>query len=323
MAAPVSIVIPNYNGEQLLRRNLPAVIAAAESYPGQAEIVVVDDGSSDGSVVYIQGVAAARLVLRPSNGGFGVACRSGVEASKHDIVILLNTDVRPLDDFIAPLVAAFEDRRVMAVSCLGYVDDKRLEGEAAKVPYFRRGVLKLRNAQAEHARPTLYAIGGHCAVSRSKFQELGGFDELFAPFYWEDADLCYRGWKRGWITLYEPASRVIHDHTEGAIFKTWGASRSELIYGRNSFLFVWKNISSSRLLFGRHLPHVLARLLFGFLWLDVRFYRQLFGALRRALRARHNARAERAHRVWSDEEIWKRLESPGGVEAPERGVATP
>jgi GT2 family glycosyltransferase len=315
MADPVSIVIPNYNGEDLLKRNLPAVIAAVTKYPGGAEILVVDDASSDASVSYVQGVTGIRLITRPVNGGFSAACRSGVEAATHPIVILLNTDARPFPDFIAPLAAAFQDERVLAVSCLGYVDDTCRHGEGAKIPFFRRGVLKLRNVVAQAARPSLYAIGGHCAFSRAKFLELGGFDGLFAPFYWEDADLCYRGWKRGWTTLFEPASRVVHDHQRGAILKAWGPSRSQLIYGRNSYLFVWKNITSRRMLLGCHLPHLAARLLLGFLWLDLRFYREVFAALRRLRAARRHARLERGCRVWSDEEIWRRIQSP--VQQPE------
>ena len=317
----LSIVIPAFNESAKIAQDIEGATAFLKHHQLAGEIIVVDDGSSDASVSYLERIAGIRLIARTSNGGFAAACRSGIEAAANEIIVMLNTDVRPSPDFLAPLVAGFEDPRVLAVSCLGYADDNRSHGEGAKVPYFRRGVLKLRNLLADRTCLTLYAIGGHCAVSRSKFLALGGFDELYAPFYWEDADLCYRGWKRGWITLYEPSSRVVHDHTEGAILKTWGVSRSELTYGRNSYLFVWKNISSRRMLFGRHLPNLVARLLFSFLWLDAKFYRQVFGALRRAPRARRRAKAERPHRFWSDEQIWQRLEPESGAEAPERGVA--
>ncbi len=60
--------------------------------------------------------------------------------------------------------------------------------------------------------PCAYGGGGSCAFDRRKFLELGGFDELLAPFYLEDTDLGYMAWKRGWKNLYQPASVVYHEH---------------------------------------------------------------------------------------------------------------
>ena len=75
--------------------------------------------------------------------------------------------------------------------------------------------------------PTLFASGGHSAYRRDRFLEMGGFDPLFAPFYWEDVDLCYRAWKRGWKILFEPRSAVLHDH-QSTIGKVTRSATSKL-----------------------------------------------------------------------------------------------
>ena len=70
----------------------------------------------------------------------------------------------------------------------------------------------MRTGDSRVCYPCFYGGGGSCAFDRSKFLELGGFDELLAPFYLEDTDLGYLAWKRGWKVLYQPASVVYHEH---------------------------------------------------------------------------------------------------------------
>ena len=102
---PVSIIIPNYNGEPILGDTLSSVEAAVHAYPGNSEIIVVDDASQDGSIQLITGnYPEIRVVRHHENKGFAEAVHSGVNASIYEIVILLNSDVRPHSDFIEPLV---------------------------------------------------------------------------------------------------------------------------------------------------------------------------------------------------------------------------
>ena len=289
----MTIVIPNWNGRELLEQNLPAVQAAARAYPGVAGITVVDDGSTDGSADMVDarmpGVTAIR---RQQNGGFAAACRTGIEAAETECVVLLNSDVEPRPDFLQPLLAHFEDPNVFAVSCLGLLEDGTTPGEGAKEPVFARGLLRLRNSFPEGPGPTFFAVGGHCALSRSRFLELGGFDDLFRPFYWEDVDLCYRAWKRGWKTIFEPHSRVIHRHRAGAIAQSFRRRTVTRANRRNRLLFLWKNIGPE-MLARKHIPVLALRTLLGFAWFDFSFYPPLFMALSRlpsALRGRAAAR---------------------------------
>src|SRR6185503_7856454 len=95
-AQAVSIVIPNWNGRALLAEFLPSVIAAADHYREQTEIIIVDDASTDDSVAWLTKNygATVRVVAREQNGGFARACNSGFQAASHPFVLLLNNDIK-------------------------------------------------------------------------------------------------------------------------------------------------------------------------------------------------------------------------------------
>ena len=101
----VSIIIPNWNGADLLHAHLPSVLKAQESYRGKVEVIVVDDASTDASVKLLQEeFPAVKALVHKHNRGFGRACWSGARAAEHPILIFLNSDVKVDRDFIHPLV---------------------------------------------------------------------------------------------------------------------------------------------------------------------------------------------------------------------------
>ncbi|MFC1707717.1 glycosyltransferase family 2 protein, partial [Planctomycetota bacterium] len=220
----VSLVIPNWNGEDLLRIYLPSVVVATEAYPGEAEIIVVDDGSTDDSVGLLRrSFPSVRLVRHKRNRGFGRACMTGARAARHPIVVLLNSDMCVEPHFLAPLMIPFDDRSTFAASPLILDESGRMSGVTLSIPYLRRGKIRYRSFPAATlvtdgaAAPgpwyTLFPSGGACALDRRRFLDLGGFDDLFHPFYYEDTDLGFRAWRRGWTCRVVPASRVTHCHT--------------------------------------------------------------------------------------------------------------
>jgi len=307
MFAPrVTIVIPNWNGRHLLEQHMPAVQAAVREYPGEADIVVVDDASTDDSADFLhERMPFVRVVRRKQNGGFAAACHSGIQGTNSAVVVLLNTDVEPRANFLLPLVSHFSDSSVFAVSCLGLRFGGVTPGEGAKVPLFRRGLLKLRNSFPDGACTTFFAVGGHCALDREKFLELDGFDDLFRPFYWEDVDLCYRAWKRAWRTIYEPHSVVIHRHQEGAIATSFSRRRAKRMNQRNRLLFIWKNLSSWHLLLRTHIPMLALRTTLGILWADFDFYGALISAIPQLPAMLKARRLQRIQQMITDEAIFR------------------
>jgi len=253
-AAPLpvcaTVVVPNWNGRDLLERYLPSVVAALAGNPDN-EIIVVDNGSQDGSADFVrQTFSDVKLLALDRNLGFGGGSNAGFRAAKNDIVVLLNNDMQVSPDFLAPLMEGFRDERVFAVSCQIFFrdPDKPREETGLTQGWWQDGGLKVRHrvdSAIDDLFPCFYGGGGSCAFDRRKFLELGGFDELLAPFYLEDTDLGYMAWKRGWKVLYQPRSIVYHEH-RGTIGTRFSEAQIQAVLKKNYLLFCWKNIHEWR-----------------------------------------------------------------------------
>jgi GT2 family glycosyltransferase/glycosyltransferase involved in cell wall biosynthesis len=245
-----TVVIPNWNGRDLIERYLPSVVAALAGNP-QNEIVVVDNGSADGSAEFVRrAFPDVKVLALDRNLGFGGGSNAGFRAAKNDIVVLLNSDMQVSPDFLPPLLEGFRDERVFAVSCqIFFRDPAKLREETGLTQgWWQDGGLKVRHRidpGIGDLFPCFYGGGGSCAFDRRKFLELGGFDELLAPFYLEDTDLGYMAWKRGWKVLYQPRSIVYHEH-RGTIGKRFSEAQIQAVLKKNHLLFCWKNIHDWR-----------------------------------------------------------------------------
>jgi len=245
-----TLIIVNHNGRDLLVKSVPAALEAA-SQAGGHPVVVADDASTDDSVHFVSTSFPDVSVLPLAKRGFGPTCNDAVAAAKTDLTVLLNSDVVVSPDFLPPLLADLEAEDVFAVGCkflnpdgsLTHVLGNRTSGE------WRGGLLQLHHeTDPERLRetcPQLYPMGGAMAFRRRMWQALGGFDPLYHPFYWEDADLGYCAWRRGWRVLFEPASVVYHDQG-GTIGRFYRPAHIELISARNALLFAWKNLLDPR-----------------------------------------------------------------------------
>jgi GT2 family glycosyltransferase/glycosyltransferase involved in cell wall biosynthesis len=245
-----SVVIPNWNGRDLLERYLPSVVAALEGNP-ENEVIVVDNGSQDGSAEFVRrAFPVVKVLALERNLGFGGGSNAGFRAAKNDIVVLLNSDMQVAPDFLAPLMEGFRDERVFAVSCqIFFREPAKLREETGLTQgWWQDGGLKVRHRADPGIAdlfPCFYGGGGSCAFDRRKFLELGGFDELLAPFYLEDTDLGYMAWKRGWKVLYQPRSIVYHEH-RGTIGKRFSEAQIQAVLKKNYLLFCWKNMHDWR-----------------------------------------------------------------------------
>lgn len=246
-----SIIIVNWNGRDLLERCLPSVVDAVQHAGGQHELIVIDNGSSDGSVAYLRAAfPAVKVIALADNQGFSRGNNAAVAAAAHDIVVLLNNDMRVDRDFLAPLLAPFSDERVFAVSAqihMGDPSQERVETGLTRGE-MRDGLLHVWHAPVADddtaVQPCLWAGGGSGAFDRRRFLALGGFHPLYAPFYVEDVDLSYRAWRRGWSVLFAPQSHVYHHHR--ASTGRFGHEYVERALAKNQRLFVWHDINDIR-----------------------------------------------------------------------------
>jgi len=239
-----SIVIPSWNGKDLLGKYLPTIVAACSP---DDEIIVVDNASADGSAEFVEGrFPQARVLRMDRNLGFGGGANAGIRAARHRIAVLVNNDMRATPDFLPPLLAGFTDDAVFAVSSQLFFSDpaRRREETGLTTGRFEKGFLRVRHEvddEIERLYPTFYAGGGSTAYDREKFLELGGFDPLYEPFYLEDTDVSYNAWRRGWKVLYQPASRLFHEH-RGTIGKHYSPAAIQTYLQKNYVLLVWKNV---------------------------------------------------------------------------------
>jgi len=311
---PTSLVIPNWNGAELLRAYLPSILAAAEQYPGAAEVLVVDDGSSDDSIAVLgREFPAVRVVVHPQNRGFGAACQSGIEAAKHPVVILLNSDVEVEADFVAPLLERFEHPETFAASPLILEPDGKPGDVTLSVPYFKRGKIRYRKISIEplmeHGSTglepwlTFFPLGGAVAFDRDRFLGMGGFDELFEPFYYEDIDLGFRAWRRGWSCEVVPESRVMHQGS-GTISRSFKKFRVLSIRKRNRVLFHIKNLTQGGHLRRFVLNHALRSFLSIFKLEFVALY-ATFIALSRVPWALRERTKEATQQVRTEDEVFR------------------
>jgi len=255
----ISIIIPNYNGEELLKKNLPKVLDSVSDYKkGMIEIIIPDDASTDQSLAVIQKFKASvrekqiKVVIienkNRANGGFSKNVNRGVSVATGDILILLNSDVIPRKHFWQPLLSHFADSKVFAVGCM----DESIEN--GEVVLRGRGIGSWQRGFLVHSRgdldktSTLWVSCGSGAFRKSIWDKLEGLNELYNPFYWEDIDLSYRAVKSGYKIFFEKKSVVVHEHYKGAIEKNYSLYNKMKIVWRNQFTFVWINATDRDIL---------------------------------------------------------------------------
>lgn len=247
----ISIVIPYWNGEEKIKRHLPKVLEFARAN-NVLEVIASDDASTDRTVELLRKqFSEVVLVERKVNKGFASNVNSGASQVKGDFIFLLNSDASPGEDVFKHTLPHFQNPKVFSVGCnsggVWAVGEFR-EG------FFQHGQGKIRNGQGARgdqgkgAHRTLWVSGGSGIFRKSIWDELGGLDTLYDPFYVEDMDLGYRAWKRGYLNLWEPKALVEHYQEKGVIEANFSKQKVQEIAERNMLIFIWKNITSKKLI---------------------------------------------------------------------------
>ena len=239
----ISVIITNWNGLDLLKKNLEQVIKMS---PEAQEIIVADDASSDKSVSYIKELqkkySKLKLITHKNNLGFGKNSNNAIFKSKGDLVVMLNSDIFPHQNYIKNALHHFSDPKVFGV---GFAE---LGNENWARIYWQDGYLQHEPGKdIKKTHITGWLSGGGSIVRKDLFQKLGGFDKVYEPFYCEDLDLGLRAWKSGYTLLWEP--KCIIEHRHESTMSKFSKSLLNYVKERNRLLSVWRNIDDPQLLF--------------------------------------------------------------------------
>jgi GT2 family glycosyltransferase len=202
----------------------PRLADAVDRLLGSADVavdvVVVDNGSRDGSVEAVGDRAGVTVVVAPSNGGFGAGCNLGVAHAAADVVAFVNPDVLVEPGALHLLVAeaARPDVGIASASVRLLHEPGLLNSAGGAIHFLGLGWAEgYRQPVADTGledRDVIAASGAAMVMLRSRFLELGGFtEELF--LYHEDAELSLRCWLHGWRVRYVAAAVVLHDYEFG------------------------------------------------------------------------------------------------------------
>lgn len=234
----VAVVVPSWNG----RRWLPGLFASlAAQTRAPDEVIVVDNGSSDGSVEWLRASPAAALIELGANEGFSVAVNRGIAATRCEAIAVVNTDVELEPDWLERAVARLADPGVGSVATkMVLMCDPSVVDDAGDV--LRRDGVAEQRGHGRPDGPRFSAAGdvwGACAGAavyrRSAALGVGGFDERFFA-YLEDVDLALRMRLAGWACAYEPV--VARHARHGSAGE--GRAPIDALVARNTLLIVAK-----------------------------------------------------------------------------------
>jgi GT2 family glycosyltransferase len=210
-----AVVIPNFNGV----RWLPGVLeTVARQTRAPAEVLVVDDGSTDGSLALLaERFPAVRVLALGENGGFARTANAGLRAVGAEAVALVNTDVRLAPDWLERALAALRPSDAAVATKMVDLDDPSLLYDAGDVlrrdgACEQRGRFERDTGRYDEPGEVFSACAGAALYRREAVLACGGFDERFGT-YLEDVELGLRLQLAGWRCRWEP--RAVAEHAGG------------------------------------------------------------------------------------------------------------
>jgi len=230
----LSIIIVSYNTKELLRQCLRSLMANSEWRMGYGEIIVVDNGSTDGSREYLKRfkglkVQKFKVIFNDQNLGFAKANNQGIKIAQGKYILLLNSDTVVPKQTIPKLISYLEENPKIGVITpklelrSGEIDldchrgfpkpwaafcyFSRLEKLFSESKIFGQYHQTWKNLDVVHEIDS--CCGAFLLTRKKILNKIGGLDESYF-FYGEDLDLCYRIKKEGWKVIYYPKVKAIH-----------------------------------------------------------------------------------------------------------------
>ncbi|GEM_PF-373610 len=214
----ISVVIPSRSGRELLARLLPGLLHELQHFP--SEVIVSDNGSEDGTASWLS-ESFPQVVIEISNKplSFAAAVNRGIARARFSHTLLLNNDMILEPGFFPPLLEAF--RKVpglfSATAQIFFPEGVRREETGKALMWIRGHAMDFpvrcdTPHEGEDLSYVLYGSGGCSLYDTRKLRMVGCVGEVFTPAYVEDLDLGYRGWVRGWPSVFVAGAKLVHHH---------------------------------------------------------------------------------------------------------------
>ena len=236
-ASEVSVVTVNWNGQDHLARLLPSLIQL-----GAKEIIVVDNGSTDGSKSFVRrNYPQVQLLENQVNQGFAQPSNLGAQQAQGRYVAFINNDMRAHSNWIEAALMHLRPEVPCVASRILDWEGRRLDFNGSSLQYLGYALQKDQGKlldEVSHSEKILFPCGGAMLIEREVFLQLGGFDpDFFALF--EDVDLGWRLWIAGFGVVLAPESFVYH--RGHATLETQAIEKTRYLMHRNALLTIMKN----------------------------------------------------------------------------------
>lgn len=203
----LSVIIPTYNGKGRIKHTLDALFS--QDYPEEFEIVVVDDGSNDGTASFVQEYHEKIRVISQPNQGPAVARNLGARRATGEIILFTDDDCIPQPNWLREMSRLFaEDPEIVGVKGRYRSEQPSLIARFVQLEYEDKFDYMLKEKYIDFI--DTYSAG----FKREVFLELGGYDTEFPVACAEDVELSYRLWQKNYKMVFNPAAIVTHTHPD-------------------------------------------------------------------------------------------------------------
>lgn len=210
----VSIIIPVYNQYRYTMRCLQSILDSTDDVP--YEIILGDDNSTDETKEILQHVKNIQVIKNTTQRGFLTNCNHAAQFAKGTYLYLLNNDTQVFPKTVSALSSVLDDKKEVAIVGSKCVKPNS-KLQAAGSYWTKRGETFDRGQDDNPLKPEYnefryvdYCPGASLMIRRDFWEAEKGFDEQFAPGYYEETDLCIRARQRGFKVAYQPESEIIH-----------------------------------------------------------------------------------------------------------------
>lgn len=300
-----ALLVLNYNGAELLKKCLPSLIDDANIPNTGNEIVIIDNKSTDDSKKIVLNEFPEVKWFEATKNRINLSYNEYLEVCKHPYVFILNNDIILHKGCINTLLCEFDDPSVFSVAPL-VLNPGNIPENGRKKLYWSLDRLSYKVLDYNKGLTAFVSIAAGM-YDREKFVSMDGFDDLLFPAYGEEIDLTIRGYRRGWVALFEPGAVV--DHIDGGtIKKNLIAPERRASLVKNRHLIVIKHIHNKFRL-SEYLFLTLLAIPIRLISFDKGYLLGTIGAIKQFKQASLKRKIEKQSAKITDDMLFKKLSS--------------